>query len=311
MVRKLFLVCSLLVAACGSDESAEPGGPCKADLTCAGDLVCNFQATAPICVLPEGDEDGDGLKNEADFCPMTAGGSNHDEDGDKQGDACDQCPIERWAVGTKDTDGDGVVGVCDPVANDKGDSLLFFEGFGSDTALASWMLSDASLFSVSGDSLKVRVAAATPDALASYALPISSDSSVAFLGFRVTDAAPAGVDVLSRDVSLSLLDPSPAAGGSRAKCGGTLTDQGSVLRLTTDAGESTEPFPGLFALGQAYRILLQSEGATARCAQTRGATSQSAENPVGNVGKAVVALSQRGVIAEYDYVMVVRSPLLR
>ncbi|MEZ4364605.1 MAG: hypothetical protein R3B48_30800 [Kofleriaceae bacterium] len=310
MVRKVLISCSLLLAVACTD-SAEPGSPCKANLTCGGDLVCNFQAAEPICLAPDADEDGDGITNDKDFCPATAGGVNHDEDGDGQGDSCDTCPIEKWSVNSTDKDGDGVSGICDPDDNDKGDKILFFESFASAATLNDWQLDDPAHFSIADDSLKATVTAADVDAVAKYILPISSDSVVAYTGFRVRDTAPAGVDGVSRDVSLEVLDPSPAAGGSRAKCGGTLTSSGGNLRLTTDMGETNEPMTGLFDSNVPYRILLQSAGATARCAQTGGQASKSAQFPVGNVGKAVVSLSLRSLHADYDYVLVVQSPLLR
>jgi hypothetical protein len=170
MVRTISLL-SLLLAAAACSDSAAPGGSCKADRTCSDGLVCNFQAASPVCLDPDADEDADGLNNKMDLCPATANVSNHDEDGDKEGDPCDLCPIEPFSVNQKDADGDGVAGLCDPVDSEKGDKIVFFEGFGKSDALTGWTLDDAAHFTVANDSLNVTVTAADPDAVASYALP--------------------------------------------------------------------------------------------------------------------------------------------
>lgn len=313
MLRNVLLLSSLLVAAaaaaCGSENELAPGDPCKADQTCGDGLRCNFQAAEPTCLDGGADEDGDGLTNEKDLCPATAGGVNHDEDGDGQGDSCDACPIERWTANTKDGDGDGLAGQCDPDDREKGDKIAFFEGFGSPDALTGWMFDDAASFSVSNDALKVTVAGNDPSALATFIMRTVSDSSAAFVGYRVNDAAPAGVDGTSRDVLAGLFDSSPA-GDTRAQCGASLTAQTSSLRLSTNgSGDVLETFPGLYAVNEQYRVLLQAAGTKARCVQTRGESSKFAESTAGDGLKSAVSLSVRSVNASFDYVLVVHSPL--
>jgi hypothetical protein len=310
MVRKLVLG-SLFLVAC-TDSGTDPGGPCKADLSCADGLVCNFQAAAPICLAADADEDGDGLVNTQDFCPATPGGSNHDEDGDKQGDSCDLCPIEAWRQGTKDGDGDGLAGLCDPLDVEKGDKVVFFETFENADALSKWKLDDATHFSIADDTLKVTVTAADPGADAIFSLPRSPVSAAVFVSYRVVDAAPAGVDNASRDIVASIFDPSPMANGGRARCGANSeTGQAGVLRLLTDKGEQSQPFSESFVVGDVYRLLLQTERASSRCVQIRGQTSASVENPVEPGQKGAVSLSVRSVAANYNYIFVVESPIDR
>ncbi len=306
MVRIAFFASLLFVAACSSD-SAEPGGACDANLKCDGDLVCNFQAASPICLDASLDEDSDGVVNGDDLCPATMGGSTHDEDGDGQGDSCDLCPIEVARASTKDSDGDGLAGACDPDDREKGDKLVFFDGFGSDS-LTTWKLDDPAHFSISDDMLKITVSAADPEAVAAHSLATIAETTTAFVAFRVVDAAPAGVDGISRDVATTLFSDIPM-GNSRARCGSNLTSQNSTLRLATDQGEVNENFPGLFELDRTYRLLLQTAGNQVRCVQTLGQTAKSADLSVSTDFKTAVSLVQRSVAAEYDYVMVVQSPI--
>jgi hypothetical protein len=278
-------------------------------MTCGGDLVCNFQAAEPLCLDPDLDEDADGLSNEQDFCPATAEASNHDEDGDKRGDSCDACPIERWTVNTKDEDGDGLAGRCDPDDRTPGDKMVFFDGFATDT-LAEWKLGDdASAFSISGGRLKGAVTStANSELVATHSLSSSKESMAAFVAYRVTDTAPAGVDSVSRNIAVSLQTDLPM-GGSQASCGPVLTAQNSDLRLSSDGGEAVEPFPGLYAKNETYRLLLQTIGTQALCVQTLGQSAKVVDGLFGGGFMTMVKLTQLAVGVEYEYVMVIQSEL--
>jgi hypothetical protein len=312
MVRTALVIpLSLLVllVACDSEETAEPGSPCKADLSCGGGLVCNFQAAMPICLDEDLDEDADGLSNKQDLCPATAGGSNHDEDGDKQGDSCDLCPIEAARGIVKDEDNDKLGGLCDPDDKEPGDKIIFFETFASIDALTGWMLDDASHYSISNDQLKVTVSALLPAADAVRPLPIAPQSAAVFTAYRVDNAAPADVNNASRDVNIALFDNSPAAGDGRARCGASSTSGAEgTLRLTTNRGEVNERIPASFVAGDTYRMLLNVVGGQAACVHIRGQASASASKDVESGQKQAIAVGVRSVAASYDYVMVVSSP---
>jgi hypothetical protein len=60
------------------------------------------------------DDDGDGVCNEDDNCPLDANADQLDSDGDLAGDACDVCPYDA----DDDIDGDGVCGDVDNCVDD-------------------------------------------------------------------------------------------------------------------------------------------------------------------------------------------------
>jgi Tol biopolymer transport system component len=97
----------------------------------AGDLyVMNTDGTGPTRIVDrpgtdahpswgpdtflygDGDEDDDGVPDDADNCPSTANPSQVDADGDGVGDACDNCPTTA-NTDQADADGDGAGDACD------------------------------------------------------------------------------------------------------------------------------------------------------------------------------------------------------
>jgi hypothetical protein len=70
-----------------------------------------------FCMETSGwDDDGDGIFNECDTCPLVGDPSNIDSDKDGWGDICDPCPYDRFdrcqgpmvdGDGDGDADGDG------------------------------------------------------------------------------------------------------------------------------------------------------------------------------------------------------------
>ncbi|MBK7539157.1 MAG: hypothetical protein IPI49_28085 [Myxococcales bacterium] len=312
MARTLLLLSSLAalaaLAACESDP--EPGGPCRTDMTCGGSLVCNFQATSPTCLAPEKDEDGDGLKNEDDFCPNTNEASNNDEDGDGQGDACDLCPIETFRASVKDTDGDKLVGTCDPAPTEPGDKIVFFEAFDKPAALSAWTLDTPANLSVSNGALRVTVTGAGPSAEAKHDLPTTATTLAAFAAYRVVDAAPSGVSNASRQVNVALYDPAPNTGSGSVLCGPVSADGGAGrLTVTTTQGQSSSALVSSFTVNEPYRLLVQQEGSSARCVQIRGDLTTVATTNLEGALRPGVSLSVRGVSASYDYVLVISSPV--
>ena len=69
---------------------------------CAGEVTC----------LPGDDDDGDGVCDGDDNCPLVSNPGQTNSDGDPLGDACDNCPLVTNA-GQEDGDGDGDGNVCD------------------------------------------------------------------------------------------------------------------------------------------------------------------------------------------------------
>ena len=63
-------------------------------------------------VVPPLDQDGDGLPDTSDNCPLVANAAQTDADGDGHGDACDNCPMV-FNLEQGDLDRDGVGNDCD------------------------------------------------------------------------------------------------------------------------------------------------------------------------------------------------------
>jgi len=62
---------------------------------------------------PLGDEDGDGVPNGVDNCPLVPNPGQEDRSGDGVGDACDNCP-DAYNPDQMDSNGDGVGDACSP-----------------------------------------------------------------------------------------------------------------------------------------------------------------------------------------------------
>ena len=78
------------------------------------------------------DTDMDGVADACDNCPMDGNAEQYNEDNDSRGDACDNCPSVLNG-NQNDGDMDGVGDACDPRPTMPGDSILYFNGFGTDS----------------------------------------------------------------------------------------------------------------------------------------------------------------------------------
>ncbi len=81
------------------------------------------------------DQDGDGIIDENDNCPLTPNAGQEDADADTRGDACDNCRSQPNSLQI-DTNGDGCGNQCDPdLTNDGiiggGDFGIFLPIFGT------------------------------------------------------------------------------------------------------------------------------------------------------------------------------------
>jgi hypothetical protein len=77
------------------------------------------------------DDDGDGVLDGADLCPLVPGPSNEDADGDGVGDVCDNC-VSTSNSGQEDGDGDGFGDACDncPSVSNPGQDDVDGDGVG-------------------------------------------------------------------------------------------------------------------------------------------------------------------------------------
>lgn len=91
---------------------------------------------------------------------------------------------------------------------------------------------------------------------------------------------------------------------------GVVSASGGAGRLSvvTGNGEVTEPLLSAFAVGEPYRLLMQTSGNDARCVQIRGDSSTLAATSGGGDLRPGLVLSLRSVFANYEYVLVVSSP---
>jgi len=150
----------IFVAACYS-PSPQAGARCGANGACPDPLVCSpatmtCERSAAAIDAPRG---ADSAIDSAhlDAPPDARDCGSHDEDGDGVMDNCDNCPVDDNA-GQADSDGDGVGDACDPhpSANDR---IAFFESFA--TAPTGWDLKNATF---SNDQVHLTAATAAGDA---------------------------------------------------------------------------------------------------------------------------------------------------
>jgi len=87
------------------------GGPAADD---DGDGILDDDDNCPVVFNPDqADADGDGVGNACDNCVGVVNPDQADDDGDGVGDVCDNCPYKHW-TSTEDSDLDGLGDGCDP-----------------------------------------------------------------------------------------------------------------------------------------------------------------------------------------------------
>ena len=77
-------------------------------------------------LMPDDDEDNDGISNRDDNCPLVANNSQRDRDDDGVGDRCDNCP-EDANFDQADEDSDGVGDACTARIDSDGDQVVDLE----------------------------------------------------------------------------------------------------------------------------------------------------------------------------------------
>jgi len=295
---RIQLAAVFFVMACGG---AEVGGPCALDAPCGDGAVCNLSTPdgAGVCIEAGGDLDGDGLRNDRDFCNDRAGGA-YDEDLDGVGDECDRCPIAR-PLETPDVDGDMVDAPCDPDSVTPGDRIAVFDGFNAGmptgwNAVGTWEFRGG----------EVVVTPPDPSTLATLMAPLPlSTTKLAVLGQWRVDAVEPGAT--SSLVGVTALDRRPA-GVSSVTCGGQRAGAADSLILDTDSGAAAKPFANLFDTASRYRVAVKLEGIQAACAMIADAEEGAVQQTTGGEAPTEGGLVARGATARFQYLLVVQRP---
>jgi hypothetical protein len=255
----------------------------------------------PHCVSDEGDIDGDGIPNGEDFCEHMAGG-RYDEDGDGLGDECDPCPIAPPPA-TPDPDGDAVDSPCDPDPLTPGDRIILFDGFNGDTLDPRWSPTTAAAWTISNGEVTVDLTSVpTEDYLATS---VGEATNFALLAsYRVdqlTSSSPTHI------AAIRATDPRPA-GVAQFECSMVHADGGTsdVVVVQTDQSDSSLPSGSGFTSATLYELAAYSTQGYVGC------TAVADNNGLGAVqaritpdALATASLGAEGVVARFGWVLVV------
>lgn len=293
---------ALCLAAPGCSPSNGPslGDECSLDQPCK-EGVCNLSGGGgdPVCIEAEGDVDGDGLLNKADFCNQKAGGA-FDEDGDGLGDDCDPCPIARPPA-QAETDGDGVDTPCDPDPTMAGNKITLFEGFNG-TIPATWRNEGA--WQVRGG--EAVFTAADPNTVAILTVPLATSSRHLAIqtSYRVNRVDATASQNLAGVVSI---DRRPA-GVTTVACSGSRIGTMDSLDVTTGVGNATKSFANLFDAAGLYKIAQLIDNATGSCAMSAGSQEGAVTSTTSGEIPTEAGLSARAVDVRFQYLLFVQRP---
>jgi len=284
------------LASCGTDL----GGPCSRTAPCEGGAICDLtDPEGPTCVAANGDDDGDGIKNERDFCQHEEGGA-FDEDLDGLGDICDPCPIAPPPA-TPDADGDDLDSPCDPDPTVAGDRAVVFNGFNDPTLPTGWKAS-AQWRLVGGE-----IIVEAPAVLETLTVPLPLVSAhVAILARYRIDATAAGA--IESAASVIGVDRRPA-GTSVVSCGASRSGGTDRLLLDTDTTNASDDFTSsLFDPAGLYRVAARIDNATAACALI--ADTETGATQASTTGQTMTeaGLTARSATVRFSYLLVVQRP---
>jgi hypothetical protein len=291
---ELALALALAIAAC----SAPKRGPVCGAIHCTIEEVCDRTDPAgPTCIPADGDLDGDGIPNSMDLCDHVPGGL-YDEDGDGIGDECDPCPIAPPPP-TPDPDGDAVDRPCDPDPSTPGDQIIAFSGFHDLPAAwtpatpAAWQIENGELVVTPPDAAQAQVLTIPLAKLSNYVAVMSA--------WRIDGTiANAGVN----EVAVAALDNRPA-GTASMSCGGLQQQTGDFLRLDTDLASQSQSMPNLFDTANLYRATANVTGTLVGCALVTDTSDGAVQATLSPGTMSEAHLVATGAIARFQYVLVV------
>ncbi len=268
--------------------------------SCDTSQVCDkTDPNGPTCIPASGDLDGDGIPNDKDFCEHVAGGAT-DEDGDGIGDICDPCPIAPPPA-TPDPDGDAVDSPCDPDPHTAGDQILLFEGFANGIP-AVWTPTTAGAWTAGTGEVKVVAGAASE--LLSTAVIAKANLAVE-AAWQVDLVSPASTDHI---VEVAASDPRPA-GVASMNCGLERNDQTvaeTVSLVTNQSSAMNVETVKLFDPAKTYQVGGYATGGQVACTAVEdGSAIDIVSAPITPDGMAAVSIGARAVSARFQWVLVV------
>ncbi|MGE5183643.1 MAG: hypothetical protein ACM31C_16340 [Acidobacteriota bacterium] len=268
--------------------------------SCGTSEVCDkTDPNGPTCIPAAGDLDGDGIPNDKDFCEHVAGGAT-DEDGDGIGDICDPCPIAPPPA-TPDPDGDAVDRPCDPDPHTAGDQILLFEGFASGIP-STWTPTTAGAWTAGTGEVKV-VAGATSELLSTAV--IAKANLAVEAAWQVDLVSPASTDHV---VEVGASDPRPA-GVASMSCGLERNDQTvaeTVSLVTNQSSAMNVETVKLFDPAKTYQVGAYATGGQVACTAVEGGNAVDIVSaPITPDGMAAVSIGARAVSARFQWVLVV------
>jgi hypothetical protein len=291
--RTILPALSVTLIGCGSSLTTHPGGPCQTDRTCDQGQICDQTDPAgPVCLDVNGDIDGDGIPNGKDFCEHMAGGA-FDEDGDGIGDECDRCPIAKPPK-TADSDGDAVDAPCDPDPAKAGEKIVLFNGFNAPMPglPAGWTIQGGEAIATPTD----------PSTILQLDLPLTTPSNHMSIqvGYRIDNVSAAASEADAGVVSFIMLP----LGTTTIQCTGTRTGPLDQLVLKTDATTATQDQKNLFNPASLYRLGQQLDGSVASCALISDTDTGAAQGASGGFAMDHVGLYARGATVRFAYILV-------